>query len=129
MKAKLKIKIRGLNYKESLIMIRDARVGGLNYPQIAERLGLDAEAVFMAHIELMNQKLLAWKPETIEREIETYDKKDEIYDKSIVHETIAVWYVPDQPEKKHRMQWKFNFKLKRNRGQTKNEVASNVKKK
>ena len=111
MTAKLKIKIKGLNYKESLVMIRDARIGGLNYVQIAERLGLDKEAVFLAHIELMKQRLLAWKPEYQEGE-----------------QVVVVWYVPDQPEKKHRMKWKFNLK-KKNRGQTKNEVASNVKKK
>ena len=128
MKGKLKIKLRGLSYKDSLIHIRDARIGGMNYIQIAESFGLDKEAVFMAHIELMNKKLLAWKPETFEREIETYDEKTKTSDKATVQETIAVWYIPDQPEKKHRMKWKFNLK-KKNRGQTKNEVASNVKKK
>ena len=126
MKGKLKIKLRGLSYKDSLIHIRDARIGGMNYIQIAESFGLDKEAVFMAHIELMNKKLLAWKPETFEREIETYDEKTETSDKATVQETIAVWFVPDQPEKKHRMKWKFNFKLNKKRGQTK-EVASNVK--
>jgi len=96
------IKIKGLSTQESLIMIRDARVGGLNFIQIAERLGLDAETIFRAHIKLLAKKLLAWKTEL------TKDEEESV---------VITWYVPDQPEKRHRMRW--SFKVDKNRTQRK----------
>ncbi len=120
-----KLKIKGKSHQETLILIRDARVGGMNFVQIAERLGLETEAVFRAHITLMGKKLLGWKPEFIDKEIEVTDENTGEVTKEIEKEVEVVWFVPDQPEKKHR--FRFNFKLNKKRGQTKKEVVSNGK--
>jgi len=125
MKGKLKIKLKDKSFNESLIIIRDARVGGLNYVEIAERLGLDKEQVFLAHLQLMNKKLLGWKPEYFDKEIEVIDPETKIITTRIEKEVVATWFVPTQPEKKHRM--RFNFKLNKKRGQTKKEVARDGK--
>ncbi len=122
-----KLKIKGKSHNETLILIRDARVGGLNFVQIAERLGLETEAVFRAHITLMGKKLLGWKPEYVDKEFEVTDENTGEVTKKIEKEVVAVWFVPLQPEKKHRM--RFNFKLNKNRGQTKKEVVSTGKQK
>lgn len=103
-------------------MIRDSRISGMDYKEIAKSLELDQEQVFLAHLELINKKLLAWKPETIEVVSET--EIDETTKEPLVtHELVAKWFTPIQPEKKPKRKWKINLKLNKNRGQTK-EVAS-----
>lgn len=112
---KEKIKLKGLNHSQTLEKIKDERLSGLNYVQIAEKLGLSSEAVFRAHLILMKNKQLAWKPEQREHQVEQDGKIETSY------EIIAVWFAPTTITKQSRFSFP-KIKLNKNRDQTKNKT-------
>jgi len=110
MKKTPRLKIKGLKRKEALDLILEARIKfRLNFVQIAEKLNLDVDTVFKAHLELMAKKRLAWKPEII-------GEGDE-------QTVVASWYEIKHPERKSIMSFKFpKITLNKKRGQTKKDA-------
>lgn len=106
-----KNRIKGKSGKETLLAIRDARVNDkLNYIEIAEKFNLTPEFVFIAHMQLMKKHLLAWKPETTTKTIETIDPETKEVTHDEVDETFAVYFIPTQPEKKSRFKLSWHRK-------------------
>ena len=113
-------------------MIRDARIEGLNFIQIAEKLKLSKQFVFDAHMKLMQKKLLGWKAEYIESplEIPSPNQTDEKTNQPVTTITsrkdlVITWFIPMTPTKKSRVRFSFNF---RKNGQTNGEARNGKKK-